>query len=123
SGIVVADEDGQMIDISAESDPIEDDLLRISRVDETYDEQLAEPTMNVVYRVQIGAFENELSKEIFDDVHSLITIRGEDGLIRYVSGSFTNLQDAATHMEDLLLEGFEGAFVTAFRGGKRISLT
>ena len=123
SGIVVADEDGQMIDISAESDPIEDDLLRISRVDETYDEQLAEPTMNVVYRVQIGAFENELSKEIFDDVHSLITIRGEDGLIRYVSGSFTNLQDAANHKVDLLLEGFEGAFVTAYRGGKRISLT
>lgn len=123
SGSIVEYVDGNFKDISDEAAPIEADLRRITDVDEYYDEELSEPTMDVVYRVQIGAFENPLSRDIFNDVHNLITIKGDDGLTRYVSGSFENLQEAANHKVDLLLEGFEGAFVTAYRGGKRITLT
>ncbi len=76
----------------------------------------------VVFRVQIGAYRYRLSKDVFKEVPDLLVIEGNDGLTRYVSGSFYTIQEAAEHKVDLLLKGFEGAFVTAYRGGKRIKL-
>ena len=76
----------------------------------------------VIYRVQIGAYRYRLSSNVFKDVPDLLVIEGNDGLTRYVSGSFSTLKRAAEHKIDLLLKGFEGAFVTAYRGGNRISL-
>lgn len=122
SGIVVVDENGNLIDASEEAVGIEADLRRISDVDEKFDAELSAPTMDVVYRVQIGAFENPLSNDVFAGVPDLIVLKGADGLTRYVSGSFTNLDKAASHKVNLLVEGFEGAFITAYRGGKRITL-
>lgn len=77
---------------------------------------------DVNFRVQIGAFSKKVSPKLFEDVRELLVIPGSDGLTRYVSGSFDNLQDAAKHRVNLLLKGYEGAFVTAYRSGKRISL-
>lgn len=77
---------------------------------------------DVTFRVQIGAFRHALSENIFKEVPNLLTIEGNDGLIRYVSGSFKTIQDAAEHKINLLLMGYEGAFVTAYKGGKRITL-
>jgi len=76
----------------------------------------------VIYRVQIGAYKYKLSTNVFEDVPDLLVIKGNDGLTRYVSGSFPSLKKAAEHKIDLLLKGYEGAFVTAYRGGTRISL-
>lgn len=76
----------------------------------------------VIYRVQIGAYRYKLSSNVFKDVPDLLVIEGNDGLTRYVSGSFPSLKRAAEHKIDLLLKGYEGAFVTAYRGGTRISL-
>jgi len=123
SGIVVADQDGKIIDLSAEAAGIEMDLKKITTVDDQYDEKLNAPSEDVVYRVQIGAFQNPLNKEVFNNVRELLVIKGEDGLTRYVSGSFTNLEAAANRKIDLLINGFEGAFITAYRAGKRITLT
>ncbi len=76
----------------------------------------------ITFRVQIGAYRYKLSNGVFTDVPHLLMIEGNDGLTRYVSGSFTNIKDAAEHKIDLLLKGFEGAFVTAYQNGKRITL-
>lgn len=76
----------------------------------------------VTFRVQIGAYRYKLSKNVFSEVPNLLTIQGSDGLTRYVSGSYKTIQEAARHKIDLLLEGFDGAFVTAYRNGKRITL-
>jgi hypothetical protein len=122
-GIVVADQDGRVIDYTAESQTIETDLKKITTVDADYEDKLNAPTEDVVYRVQIGAFQNPLNKDVFTNVRDIIMIKGEDGLTRYVSGSFTNLEAAANRKVDLLLSGFEGAFITAYRSGKRITLT
>ncbi len=122
SGLVVVDEDGNILTPDEDVASIEADLRRISRVDEAFEEELSAPTLDVVYRVQIGAFANPLSKDVFTGVPELLVLKGQDGLTRYVSGSFTNIQKAADHKVDLLLQGFEGAFITAYRGGKRISL-
>ncbi len=76
----------------------------------------------ITFRVQIGAFRYKLSGDVFNDVPDLLIIEGNDGLTRYVSGSFKTLRNAAEHKIELLLKGFEGAFVTAYRDGKRITL-
>ncbi len=74
------------------------------------------------FRVQIGAYRYRLSDNIFKEIDDVLVITGQDGLTRYVSGSFENIKDAAEHRIELLLNGFEGSFVTAYKGGKRISL-
>jgi len=96
----------------------EDEVAAISE----FANPIAFNTKQVTYRVQIGAYRYKLSSNVFKDVPDLLVIEGNDGLTRYVSGSFLTLKRAAEHKIDLLLKGFEGAFVTAYRGGTRISL-
>jgi len=77
----------------------------------------------VVYRVQVGAFEYDLSNDIFKDINDLLVISGDDGLTRYMTDSYENPMDAARRRVDLLTEGFEGSFLTAYKNGKRIRLS
>jgi len=74
------------------------------------------------FRVQIGAYRYKLSKDIFTGLDNILIITGQDGLTRYFSGAYSSVKDAAENKIDLLLKGFDGAFVTAYRGGKRVSL-
>ncbi|MGZ4055716.1 MAG: SPOR domain-containing protein, partial [Bacteroidia bacterium] len=76
----------------------------------------------IVLRVQLGAYHNKLSKRVFKDVPDLIEIKTEDGLYKYMTGSFTTIDAAAKHKVDLLLKGYQDAFITAYKDGKRISL-
>ena len=76
----------------------------------------------VTFRVQVGAFSKKVSKDLFKDIPDLLVIPGSDGLTRFVSGSFEDLPSAAKNRVELLLKGYEGAFVTAYRQGKRITL-
>lgn len=102
---------------------------KIENVDKA-DVDILKPVVNpsdldpnqIVFRVQIGAYRSKLSKDVFSDVPELLVIEGNDGLTRYMAGSFPTIQDAAEYKIDLLLKGFEGAFVTSYRAGKRITL-
>ena len=76
----------------------------------------------VVIRVQLGAYKNRLSKNVFKDINDLIEIKTDDGLYKYMSGSFSTVEDAAKHKVNLLLKGYQGAFITAYKDGKRVSL-
>ena len=49
-------------------------------------------------------------------------LSGEDGLMRYLTGSYSTIEEAADRKIDVLLDGFEGAFIVAYKAGKRISL-
>lgn len=77
---------------------------------------------DVVYRVQIGAFKNPISRNVFDGVNDLIELQGDDGLTRYLTGSYRTIEKAASRKIDVLLDGFDGAFIVAYKNGKRISL-
>ncbi len=77
----------------------------------------------VVYRVQVGAFRYDLSKNIFRNIDDLIILQGDDGLTRYMSSSYESAEEAAKRRVDLLTQGFEGSFITAYQYGKRISLS
>ena len=100
-----------------------------TRVDETeleyisYDMIYADPTPDqITFRIQIGAYRNKLSKDVFANLPNLLVIEGNDGLVRYLTGSFPTIADAAAQKIELLLKGFDGAFIMSYRAGKRITL-
>ena len=76
----------------------------------------------VLVRVQLGAFRKKLSSNIFSGINDLVTIKGDDGLMRYYTGVFTDVNSAAKHKVDMIGRGFGGAFLVAFKNGKRVSL-
>ena len=74
------------------------------------------------FRVQIGAFNRKIKKSIFKDILNVVGIKGDDGLYRFFSGSYTDKSKAASHKVDMTLTGYNDAFIVAFQNGKRISL-
>lgn len=83
---------------------------------------LSAESNEVVFRVQVGAYRGNVSKEVFGDLPQLISFLGENGITRYVTGNFASYNEAAKAKIDILLKGFEGAFVVAYKGGKRVAL-
>ena len=82
-----------------------------------------EPNDNLpTFRVQIGAFNRKIKKSIFKDIPNVVGIKGDDGLYRFFSGSYTDKSQAASHKVDLTLTGYNDAFIVAFQNGKRITL-
>lgn len=76
----------------------------------------------VVFRIQIGAFDKKLSNQVFKDVPDLLSLTDDKGITRYYSGSFTDINKAAERKVDLLEKGFESSFIVAFKNNQRISL-
>ena len=72
--------------------------------------------------MQIGAYKVVLSKDIFKGVPNVISFTSNDGFTRYFTGSYTNYKDAVEQQNKMLLRGFEGSFVVAFKDGKKIGL-
>ena len=117
-GEVVGFADNQMVAINEEAKAIEDEY----RLEGGFGEGESLISKDVIYRVQIGAFKNPLSRNVFEGVNDLIILTGEDGLIRYLTGSYSTIEEAASRKIDVLLDGFEGSFIVAYKNGKRISL-
>ncbi len=112
-GRVMAEENGRLIDVT---DEVEAERAKMTP------SAAPAPTGEVIVRVQLGAFRYPLSKNIFDGIDDLVVIKGDDGLTRYYTGSFKEVNPAAEHKVKMLLRGFQGAFLVAFRDGKRISM-
>lgn len=115
SAVVQTNDDGQSYD-TVSVDPsleasIEAEYQTISDFDAT-----------VHYRVQVGAFRYPLSGDLFSTAGDILAVKGSDGLTRYVTRSFDELSIAINLKTDLLAKGFKGAFITAYRGGERITL-
>lgn len=119
----------QLEEMSYETELVYNDFGTFSEVDDS-ELALIEKSSKSFYsnpdqttfRVQIGAYRYRLSDNIFKEIDDVLVVTGQDGLTRYVSGSFESIKEAAEHRIELLLQGFEGSFVTAYKGGKRISL-
>jgi hypothetical protein len=77
---------------------------------------------DVVFRVQLGAYDKKLSPKVFKDVPELLSIPGADNITRYYSGSFSTIEEAASRKIDMQGKGFESAFIVAYKGEKRIPL-
>lgn len=79
-------------------------------------------TKEKLYKIQIGAFKKKLSGKVFGDAEDLSYVKGDDGLWRYYSGTYSTKEDAAKHRIDLLEQGYKGSFIVAFQEGTRLSL-
>lgn len=75
----------------------------------------------VVFRVQLGAFKNKPTEETFRSIPSLFVVES-GGYYRYMSGSFDNFEEAAKHKVKMVVKGYKGAFVVAFKDGKKVTL-
>ncbi len=76
---------------------------------------------DVVYRVQLGAYKNRISDNVFKNV-GVIELKTEDNYYRYVTNGSKTIEKAAALRADLVLMGYTDAFVTAYKGGKRVAM-
>ncbi|TAJ15476.1 SPOR domain-containing protein [Marinilabiliaceae bacterium JC017] len=86
-------------------------------------ENLRSGQEDVKYKVQIGVFKNEPSKEAIMKIPPISSesIPGK-GLTKYFAGEYSSLEEAKADVEKIRQAGFSGAFVVAFYKGERISL-
>lgn len=75
----------------------------------------------IVFRVQLGAFKNQPTESNFKSIPNLFVVES-GGFFRYMSGSFDNFNQAAKHKIKMIIEGYKGAFVVAYKNGKRVPL-
>jgi len=84
-------------------------------------EDLAAHENEVIFRVQLGAFKSKPTSDKYNEIPQLIVTQAGE-FYRYMSGSFDNFEDAAAHKVKMVSEGYKGAFIAAYKGGKRVSL-
>lgn len=78
---------------------------------------------DIVYRVQLGAYKNRISKEIFKNAGKVVELKTDDNYYRYATKGFKTIQGAANTKANLVLEGYSDAFITAYKDGKRIPMS
>jgi hypothetical protein len=76
----------------------------------------------IVYRIQMGAYNHKLSRDVFANIDNLVEVKTENGFFTYSAGSFTNYMDAVNYKTQLMTQGFPDAFIKAYRNGKRVPL-
>ncbi len=76
----------------------------------------------LVYKVQIGAFRNPISSEIYKGIAPVCAETTASGLTRYTAGLFKEFANADAAKVEIRGMGYPDAFVVAFYNGKRISI-
>ncbi len=102
--------------------PIENESNTDTAILEEFVPVIDPETQLASFRIQIGAFSRKISKSVFGDLPNVVSVRGDDGLYRYFSGSYTDKAKAATHKVNLTTSGYNDAFIVAFKDGKRVTL-
>ncbi|MBC7694789.1 MAG: hypothetical protein H7141_05000 [Burkholderiales bacterium] len=77
---------------------------------------------DIVYRVQLGAYKNRISKGIFKNAGTVLELKSDDNYFRYATKGYKTIQSAANVKANLVLEGYGDAFITAYKDGKRIAM-
>lgn len=89
--------------------------------DEVKEETIAANKDKVIYRVQVGYYEEKLSSNIFEGVN-VIPIRKGNGTF-YMVGAFTEHQDALIKQSEMKTRGFSDAFIVTYKNGERINVS
>ena len=79
-------------------------------------------TPGIVFRIQLGAFRERLPKNVLKEINDVVEIKVDDGLYRYTSGSVRDYETASKNKDALVNKGYDGAYVTAYKDGVRITL-
>ncbi len=81
----------------------------------------------IVYRVQVLALQNE-SQQALNEIKKQVgakipvSVIPENGMQKYVAGSFKTYNEAAQFKNELVEKGCKGCFVVAYSNGKRVGL-
>jgi tetratricopeptide (TPR) repeat protein len=76
----------------------------------------------VYYRVQLGAFADEVEPGAFQGISPVTAETVSDrGLIKYYAGKFTKYEDASAALARIRSKGYEDAFIVAWYNGAAIS--
>ncbi len=77
----------------------------------------------VQFKIQLAASPSqiEISGKKWSQV-PYVEMRQENHLYKYLTGSHTFYEEAVKNRNDLLKKGFNGAFIVAYKNGKRVSL-
>jgi hypothetical protein len=102
--------------------PVSEPKIEIPEETDTSLVPLMIPSSEVSFRIQIGAFRNKLSKSVFRELPTVVSVFGDDSLYRFFSGSFSDKTEAASHKVNLSSSGYNDAFIVAFKDGNRITL-
>ncbi|MBX3165466.1 MAG: hypothetical protein KF900_13405 [Bacteroidetes bacterium] len=98
----------------------QEDLNKV--VSENNNNTTAASGTDIVYRVQLGAFKNRISSSVFSKNAGVVELTTSDNIYKYVTKGFRTISEAAAMRADLVVEGYSDAFITAYRGGERITL-
>ena len=79
-------------------------------------------TKETVFRVQLGAYRNSVSKSIFKGV-DIIAFPTKQGITKYVTGSFKTYKEAHQEKSRMHDKGFDDAFVVGYKNGKRVHIS
>ena len=79
---------------------------------------------DVIYKIQIGIFgQNDLVNiEKYEDMKGIEITEMNNGLLRYTTGTFTNIQAAMIRMNELKSNGHDNCYVISFYNEQQISL-
>ena len=99
-------------------------LAEMDRIKEEYKDLISGAAYNfdsenVVYTVQIGAFQQDVSTVDYADSSVLFNHSYDDGYNRFYSGVFKSTAEAQAHLATMKKEGYEDAFVLGLTGKKR----
>ncbi|MFL2582557.1 MAG: SPOR domain-containing protein [Flavobacteriales bacterium] len=75
--------------------------------------------------VQVGLFRGEIPLEFKDQYAKLPDLTKQvtnHGVIRYMTGSFKNVSEAAAYKEELINQGFPDAFLVAYYSNERVTM-
>jgi hypothetical protein len=76
----------------------------------------------VYYKVQIGAFRNDIPQNLYDQFAPISGERLNSGITRYTAGFFVAFENAKQVKQEIRAMGYSDAFIVAYRDGKRIPL-
>lgn len=76
----------------------------------------------IYYKVQVGAFRNDIPQNLYDEFAPICGERLDNGITRYTAGFFMSFENADNVKREIRSIGYGDAFVVAFRDGKRIPL-
>lgn len=89
---------------------------------------IAEQTVNtrdvtgMFFTVQVGVYSNTVLPERLQGIRDLNSELLDNGNIRYSAGQFNTLEQARSRESDVVSQGVDDAFITAYLDGNRISV-
>ena len=88
-------------------------------------EPAPKPVKGLVIMIQVGLYRGAVPADIqakFDQLPKITKQVTPQGIIRYLTGEFTDPTEATAYKEELKRRGFEGAFLVAFYNSDRIEV-